>query len=255
MFREIISEDNMLIMAGTSEGSQVKYKKGEFWYKLDKQGKEGYTEYLASQLLSFSDLLPEEYIRYEYGTVNGRPGCRSRNFLKNEEELITFYRLYYNESGQDLSQVLAGMDSMKERIDYTLHFIRESSGVDVTDYLRKIFTLDRIILNEDRHLNNLALISNGNCFRPAPIFDNGVSLLTANKSFRPSFPLSENVGRVVARPFSGSHESMYRHFGAGFRLDCKKLYEWLGSEPESREKSVLLYQLKQLSSDLASNPS
>ena len=65
-----------------------------------------------------------------------------------------------------------------------------------------------ICLNEDRHLNNLALIMRGNDFYPAPIFDNGVSLLTANQSVNWNFSIEENVKRVIARPFCGSHEKM-----------------------------------------------
>ena len=66
--------------------------------------------------------------------------------------------------------------------------------------------LDMICLNEDRHLNNLAIIMNGDKFTPAPIFDNGIALLTANQSVNRHFPIADNVKRIVARPFSGSHE-------------------------------------------------
>lgn len=52
-----------------------------------------------------------------------------------------------------------------------------------------------ICLNEDRHLNNLALIMRGNDFYPAPIFDNGVSLLTANQSVNWNFSIERNVLR------------------------------------------------------------
>ncbi len=64
-------------------------------------------------------------------------------------------------------------------------------AMDGTEYLKKIFTLDRITLNEDRHLNNLAVLSQGNQFVPAPIFDNGVSLLTANRSVNWHFPMED----------------------------------------------------------------
>lgn len=48
-----------------------------------------------------------------------------------------------------------------------------------------------IILNEDRHLNNLALIFDGNSFKPSPIFDNGLSLFTGNQSVNWKNPVSE----------------------------------------------------------------
>lgn len=243
MFNENISNKYIVKMEGTSEGSQVKYRKGIWWYKKDHQGREGYTEYLVSKMLTYSNLKPSEYIQYEYGMINGFPGCRSKNFLKNGQELITFYRLYYSEFGKDLSKVIAEMETMEERISYVTRFIRQSCRLDITDYLKKIFTLDTIILNEDRHFNNLAVVFDDDGFHPAPIFDNGVSLLTANKSIRQNLPLSENVKRVIARPFSGSHELLMNHFGKGFSLDYNAVLDWLLTEEESLERDVLLYQI------------
>jgi len=172
---------------------------------------------------------------------------KAKNFLNNNEELITLYRLYFNEYGKDLSQVINKMDEMEERIDYVIRFVQKSCGIDIFKYLAKVLTLDRIILNEDRHLNNLALIFDGNSFKPSPIFDNGLSLLTGNQSVNWNFSVSENVKRVIARPFSGSHEKMVEYFGKGLEVDAKKALEWLNTQEWSRERDVLEYQIKRLS--------
>lgn len=74
---------------------------------------------------------------------------------------------------------------------------------------------------------------------------NGVSLLTANQSVNWHFPVEDNVKRVIARPFSGSHEHMAAYLGIGFKLDCNAALEWLKRERASREKDVLAYQIKQ----------
>ncbi len=244
MFRERIENEYIVTQMGTSEGTQIKYKKGDYWYKKDSRGKEGLTEYLVSKLLTFSDLAAYDYILYEPGYINDISGCRSKNFLREGEELVTFYRLYYNEFGKDLSQVLAGIEYMEERIEHVLRFIKQSCGLDVREYLKRTIMLDMLVLNEDRHLNNLAVIFQGDHFICAPIFDNGVSLLTSNQSVNWKFPVEENVKRVIARPFSGSHEQMYEYFGKGFSLDCQAVYKWLEEEPPSREKEVLEYQLR-----------
>jgi hypothetical protein len=99
-------------------------------------------------------------------------------------------------------------------------------------------------LNEDRHLNNLGLICTGERFTPAPIFDQGLSLLTANQSVNWRLPMEENVRRVVVRPFSGSHGKMWKYFGEGFRVDVQAALEWLQTEPQSKEKEVLEYQVR-----------
>ena len=245
MFNEIIDEKYIIYQEGTSEGTQIKYRKDNYWYKQDHEGKEGLCEYLCSKLLTFSDLNPDEYILYEQGFINDRSGCRSKNYLSTNEEFITLYRLYYNEYGKDLSQVIANLDKADDRIKYVLDFTKKSTGVDLRDHFSKVFTLDRIILNEDRHLNNLALIESDNSFRPAPIFDNGRSLLTANLSARWSiYGIAENVKRTTARPFSGSFDVMYEYFGKGFDINVDAALEWLYTEPESRERDILIYQLK-----------
>ncbi len=57
MFQETISDEYIVIQSGTSEGSQIKYRKDNYWYKKDNRGHEGRTEYLCSKLLSFSKLI------------------------------------------------------------------------------------------------------------------------------------------------------------------------------------------------------
>ena len=244
MFNENIGNDYIVIQEGTSEGTQIKYKKDGYWYKKDNRGNEGRAEYLVSKFMQFTTLQENDYISYEEGRINGKSGCRSKNFLDEEEELVTFYRLYYNEVGKDLSKVIANMDTMEERIEYVIRFIDQSCGLNIRAYLSKVLTLDMICLNEDRHLNNLALIMRGNEFYSAPIFDNGVSLLTANLSVNWNFSIEENVKRVIARPFCGSHEKMLNYFGKGFELNVPAALEWLDKETNSREKEVLMHQIK-----------
>lgn len=244
MFNEKIDNQYIVMQGGTSEGTQIKYKKDGYWYKKDNRGCEGHTEYLVSKFMEFTSLESHEFIKYEEGMINDNAGCRSKNFLGQEDELITFYRLYYNEVGKDLSKVIGRMDTMEERIEYVVDFIKQSCNLDIRQYLSKILTLDMIVLNEDRHLNNLAVIMKKNEFFPAPIFDNGISLLTANQSVNWKFPIEDNVKRVIARPFSGSHEKMVQYLGTGFRVQVKQALEWLENEPESTEKQVLKYQIE-----------
>ena len=131
---------------------------------------------------------------------------------------------------------------MNERIEHTIQFIKDLAGIDITDYLRKTFTLDMITLNEDRHFNNLGLLEKDSHFRQVPIFDNGNSLLTTNVSVNWHFPVEDNVKRVIARPFSGSHEKMFTYFGKGFDVDWDNFISWLHTQEDSKEKEVFLYQ-------------
>lgn len=106
MFNVTIDDEYIINDEGTSEGTQVKYKKDGFWYKKDHRGNEGLCEYLASKFLTSTSLSEDEYIEYEKGTINGSAGCRSKDFIKDgNTELITLYRLYRNETGTSVPRM------------------------------------------------------------------------------------------------------------------------------------------------------
>ena len=193
MLQEITIDDRYAITdKGTSDGTQIKYFKDNTWYKLDRYGGEGEAEALASTILKLSGYPKKNYVTYQQALINGSPGCVSRNFLRKDEQFITLYRLYMNLTGCDLAAVTQRMD-YNDAIDFVLDFVLTSTAVDLHQYLADTFVLDELILNDDRHFNNLGLIFDGESFRPAPIFDNGKSLHVGTLS-----------GQPFAKAFSGS---------------------------------------------------
>lgn len=231
--------------SGTSEGTQSKYYKDGYWYKTDLAGNEGEVEFLCSGILQFSSLCSDEYVRYEQAEINGRRGCRSKNFLGDNESFVTFDRLHKNTTGIPMHKKINEFSNLPEQVDYVVGFMKFVCSIDVTDYLRKIFTLDYIILNEDRHFNNLGIImKEDGSYRTAPIFDNGKSLLNGNFSIKDNLPISENVKRVISRPFLGSHRKAFEYFGKGFDLDINDAIAWLEKQPYSYVRQVLIYQVK-----------
>lgn len=230
--------------SGSSDGTQSKYYKDGYWYKSDLVGNEGEVEYLCSGILQFSNLDKNEYVVYEQINMNGRNGCRSKNFLKENESFITFDRLHKNTTGISMHKKISGFDKTEEQAKYVIDFIKAICEIDVREYLSKVFTLDYIILNEDRHFNNLGIIMNEDGeYRTAPIFDNGKSLLNGNFSVKSNLPISENVKRVIARPFGGTHKKQYELFGKGFDLNIDNAIKWVKSQSDSNTKDILLYQL------------
>lgn len=247
MFDIKITDDFLVDTQGTSDGTQLKFYKDGYWYKEDNEGCEGEVEYFVSNLLTFSNLNAEEYVVYEQGKINGRSGCRSKTFLKAEESFITLERLHQNVTGIPLFERIKRMNGIKESAQYVIDFFKQTVGLDLTYYFKKVFTLDYIVLNEDRHFHNLGIIMDGvGRYRVAPIFDNGKSLLNCNPSINRDKPIKENVERVTARPFSGSHKVMFEYFGKGFDLDFDKALEWLKGEHESFYKDVLNYRIHEI---------
>lgn len=244
MFDITLEQEYISHLDGTSEGTQIKYYMNGYWYKIDTCG-EGKAEYLVSRLMTFTDLPPDSYVLYEDGFINQQAGCRSRNFLQPGQELMTLERLHQYLTGRKLSAKQLEFDYMEEFIEYTLNFFQTQLSLDLFLYFKRIFTLDYITLNEDRHFNNLAAISDKNIgkFITAPIFDNGRSLLCGCQGYREGLSLEENVKRVTARPFSGSHQKQFDYFGIGFSLEREKAIEWLQTEPSSLQRDVLLLRL------------
>ncbi len=102
----------------SSKGNQLKWKHEAFWYKADHMGYEGLAEVIISRLLCHSNVT--DYVLYEPAAIEYKKrrynGCRSRNMLGEEEELITVDRLFRQYTGGSLTSVLAQMPSLRDRI-------------------------------------------------------------------------------------------------------------------------------------------
>ena len=202
--KEFFIDDSFLVRAsGTSDGTQDKYCKDGFWFKLDRHGGEGRAETAASIILKESGFPVSQFVEYETCLINGKPGCCCKDFLKQDEDFITLYRLFKNVNGRDLAAVCSKMD-YDDAIEYVLSFVKLQTGLDLREYFANTFELDRLILNEDRHFNNLGVIYDGENFRTAPIFDNGKSFLVGNKRACEKASLQEKVKTAYAKAFSPS---------------------------------------------------
>ncbi len=212
--KEFTLDDSFLVRtSGTSDGTQDKFFKDDFWFKVDRYGGEGLAETAASILLKESGLSSSDFVEYEPCLINGKEGCFCKDFLNHDEDFITIYRLFKNINGRDLAAVCSKMD-YDDAIEYVLSFMKQQTRLDLHEYLANTFELDRLILNEDRHFNNLGVIYNGTTFRPAPIFDNGKSFFIGNK----------NKKEAYAKAFSPSLETnakyLKKYCTLNFNKDC-----------------------------------
>ena len=231
-----IGPEYLVTDTGTSDGTQIKYYYKGKWYKVDRYGGEGACEELASKILELSGLNPYKFVHYDQIMINGEPGCVSDDFLSAEERFFTIYRLHLNVKGTDPAIVTARMD-YDDAIEYIINFVRENTGTDITEYLADTFTLDALILNEDRHFNNLGLIFDGNNFRTAPIFDNGKSLFVGNTRYDNKKTLKENINVAFAKAFSGSF-SLNRDYliaHSSFTLNYSKIKKYLKTKDLSSD--------------------
>lgn len=170
----------------SSKGNQEKWQDNGVWYKVDQFGYEALTEAFTSKLLAHSNIekeTPFTFVRYNIQKVKvhgfERVACTSKSFLKNGQNIITLSGLYKKVYAAPLKKKLAALSSDKKRIMYLVDFTSELTGLENFDkYLTLLFEVDSLILNDDRHLNNIAVIEKNGKFSYCPIFDNGAGLLS-----------------------------------------------------------------------------
>lgn len=238
----ILSPEALVMVQGSSKGTQPKYYDKGYWYKVNNVGYEGLAEMLVSKVLECSNVT--DFVQYEECSINSRPGCRSKNFTKEGESFLSFQRIYEIYEGSNLTDRIRTINTIPDRIRFTIDFVKEYTGVDCTEYLSRILTLDMLTLNTDRHFNNLGIVVDAekSICRPAPVFDNGNALLSDWDRFD-SEELEVNLQKVTGQPFAANLEMQAQAAGFGLKLDYLKLRQVLSECPESRGVSVLKHQL------------
>ena len=249
------SEEYKILSNSGSTGSQIKYFYQNKMYKLNMTGNEALAEYISSVLLSCSNA---SYVPYEKVTLNGKPACVSDNFLKSGESVVSLKSLYNMYTGKSLSEEIFKLRTVTERYDFVVDKVKEITGVDIAEYLNILLCLDYLLCNPDRHFGNIALITDGMNFRPAPIFDNGQGL-GCNYLITPQvLTIDECFTKLTACTLSGSFEQqleclMYK----GLKLNYTRLYKELSKLPVCRATEILVTRLHEYKKDLSTklNPS
>ena len=195
----------------TSKGNQPKWHIKDKWYKADHMGYEAFAEYVVSELLKKSnvgDFVEYHLIKIKYDGKEGI-GCVSKDFKEDYEMLIPIEKLHRQYFGKGLADAIAEKHSIQDKISYTVNFIEEITGLkDVGKYFAVMLAIDAFFLNEDRHTNNIAVIRDEKTkkYRFAPIFDNGLSLLSDTNEYLWDEDIYDNIKKVQAKPFARSFD-------------------------------------------------
>jgi hypothetical protein len=160
--------------------------------KLYESKQEPFNEGIASALMRRLDISHTEYMLI---FSKGRPYSLCENFVTPFTELVPAWRIY------DLEK----RDPLVESIFRHLLRCCEKVGIfDIRKELERMLTLDYIIMNCDRHLNNFGFIRDAETLEWkgfAPIFNSGSSLWY-NSWF---------VGRdMESKPFRGLHDEQIK---------------------------------------------
>lgn len=197
---ELFEQDVRRSERQSSKGNQLKWESGSVWYKADYTGYEGLAEYLISHLLARSSLRQEEYVLYDLEQIRYKSviysGVKSMDFLKQDWQIITLERLFQNFFGRSLYRSIYQITDVKERLCFLTEQVERITGLpDFGRYMNKLFTIDALFLNEDRHTHNIAVLMNGaGRFAYCPFFDHGAGLLADT---RMDYPMSGDVYQLM----------------------------------------------------------
>jgi len=231
MSSHFVSNDKIAETA--SKGNQEKWRDGNRWYKLDQFGYEALAETLISRLLEQSNIeddTPFRFTRYRMERMNvhgrDRTGCSSESFLAPGQSIITLSHLFKRTGTVPLRDVLARQSSDKKRIQYLAEATAELTDLqEFPQYLTLLFEVDALFLNDDRHLNNIAVLENNGQYDYCPIFDNGAGLLSNTQMSPMDIAPKALIAAQRARPFNttfnrqiGAVRSLY-----GYQLHMPKL--------------------------------
>ena len=227
----------------SSKGNQEKWFDAETnqWYKLDQFGYEALSETLISILLEKSNIekdTPFTFVRYEPVRVAAhnreRTGCVSDTFLKKGQSVITINHLLSRILGYSLKDKLLSRTSDKKRITYLAEATKECTGLDYFgEYLTLLFEIDSLFLNDDRHLNNIAVIKTGDKYDYCPIFDNGAGLLSDTRLSPMDINPKALIASLKAKPFNMSFTRQMN--------TARSLYEKQLSIPILKREDIMEY--------------
>ena len=122
------------------------------------------------------------------------------------------------------------------------------TGLDVATDIARMLAFDAFILNEDRHTNNILFLYDPptNEWELAPIFDNGLSLLSDVKDYPLGKPMSILKRLVQAKPFNSSFSKQLSLYHGRPFIDADALVNNLENADIElgRAKDVILSQLR-----------
>ena len=262
------------VVTSTSLGNQEKWFDTEknLWYKVDSGHFEALAEAMASEVLrrftNASDLpgISVAYYWVDMANVHGLPQVLSvsENFKTDNESLITVNTILKNSLGRNYIQEFNRRSSLRDRIVFLVDSVETATGFsDFGAYFTTLMELDALFLNQDRHLNNIALLQTTSGYQPCPIFDCGASFLLDFNLYRPDIETKAFLSKAQCLPFKSSFtrtvhtaQSLY---GKQLRVDFAKsdiepiLDRYLSYYPKpfryllkDRVLTVLLVQKKKL---------
>ncbi len=125
--------------------------------------------------------------------------------LHTNDCLITANTILRNSLDRGYIQEFNNCSSLKDRIVFLVDSVEAATGFSGFDaYFTTLLELDALFLNQDRHLNNIALLHTDSGYKPCPIFDCGASFLLEFNLYRPDIETRAFLSKAQCLPFKFS---------------------------------------------------
>jgi len=234
LFGEVPDKDEFNLMSpdNTSDGwLKKKWIIADGKRQLIKSGsgttrQEPYNEVLASEVMRRLDI---PHVPYKLMLIDEYPYSVCEDFITSETELISaWYITQVHNKPNHVSSYQHYLDCCK------------ALGIPgMSDAIDKMLTLDYLIVNDDRHLNNFGAIRNANTLEwigAAPVFDCGTSMWCSEPT-----AMIRPIAKQPSKPFRSNHAEQIKLVSSFKWLDIKALS---GIDEEFREilkDSVTIY--------------
>lgn len=244
-----VSKDFRQTFVSSSKGDQLKWKMGNLWGKANKFGYEGLAEWVAYEMIKRSNIFPQLVVPYRQCILRENdssdyPGCYSEDFLQPGESLISLHRLLES-YGVRFDDVLRDQ-STRDSVLFIVEFLRKVISLDTLEYFSIMLPLDAFLLNEDRHLNNIAFIHGPMGYRLCPYFDHGLSLLSDITDYPFSMPTDVALRNVKAKPFSKDFSKQAHALDTTLQFDRSEVLQFIEQHDEElgRVSKILRSQIR-----------
>lgn len=141
-------------------------------------GMEPFNEVLANMICEVLEL---DHVKYSLEVMNGKILSKCECFIDKDTELLSAYAiLKYNDVD------MKNKNMFKKYID----ILKENGLENVENAITKMFILDYLIANTDRHLGNFGVIRNVETLKwdkLAPNFDSGQAMMSQKKEYEMNF--------------------------------------------------------------------
>lgn len=242
MFNYSVRPSKMVEVLHEAPKSHYCFNYEGYTYKLEEAQGESVMRSLASHLLHFSSFPQKDILDAEYGVFGSQKASRWKQITKDDESYVNLYDFFMETEGADYMKVTAQM-SIPERWDYLIAYFKEKMGLDLTDYMRNVVTLDMHLLNYQKVLKDMYVIAGPNGYREAPLMSGVRNLILFQQGYNPEEKVADNLRVLSYDEIDERLHAISDYFGIGFLIDRKQAVYQFAALPEGKERNLLLHRL------------